>query len=35
MDKKTLILTNSQVQRLIDMPSVLKVIEEKRIYTLW
>ncbi len=27
MDKKTLILTNSQVQRLIDMPSVLKVIE--------
>ena len=27
MDKKTLILTNSQVQRLVDMPSVLKVIE--------
>lgn len=27
MDKKTLILTKSQVQRLVDMPSVLKVIE--------
>jgi len=27
MNKRTLILTNSQVQRLIDMPSVLKVIE--------
>jgi alanine dehydrogenase len=27
MNKKTLILTNSQVQRLIDMPSVLKVIK--------
>lgn len=27
MNKKTLILTNNQVQRLIDMPSVLKVIE--------
>jgi alanine dehydrogenase len=27
MNKKTLILTNSQVQRLIDMPQVLKAVE--------
>jgi len=27
MNKKTLILTNSQVQRLIDIPCVLKGIE--------